>query len=203
MEALNARYFKPFEQRHNGPSQEEQDSMLSSIGVGSLDELIDKTVPANIRMQQGLSMGAGSSEAEFLRSLKEKASNNQVFKNYIGMGYYNTITPNVILRNIMENPGWYTQYTPYQAEIAQGRLEALLNYQTMVIDLAGMELANASLLDEGTAAAEAMNMFRAADKKGVAHRFFVDQHTFPQTLDVLITRAEPVGIEIVTGDFAT
>ena len=142
MEALNARYFKPFEQRHNGPSQEEQDAMLSSIGVGSLDELIDKTVPANIRMQQGLSMGAGSSEAEFLRSLKEKASKNKVFKNYIGMGYYNTITPNVILRNIMENPGWYTQYTPYQAEIAQGRLEALLNFQTMVIDLTGRALAS-------------------------------------------------------------
>src|SRR6056300_294357 len=202
MEALNARYFKPFEQRHNGPSQEEQDSMLSSIGVGSLDELIDKTVPANIRMQQGLSMGAGSSEAEFLRSLKEKASNNQVFKNYIGMGYYNTITPNVILRNIMENPGWYTQYTPYQAEIAQGRLEALLNFQTMVIDLTGMEIANASLLDEGTAAAEAMAMFKGLlPRKSTAHKFFVDKETFPQTLDILFTRAEPIGVEVVVGDF--
>ncbi len=202
MEALNSRYFKPFEQRHNGPSQEEQDSMLSSIGVGSLDELIDKTVPANIRMKQGLSMGAGSSEAEFLRSLKEKASNNQVFKNYIGMGYYNTITPNVILRNIMENPGWYTQYTPYQAEIAQGRLEALLNFQTMVIDLTGMEIANASLLDEGTAAAEAMAMFKGLlPRKSTAHKFFVDKETFPQTLDILFTRAEPIGVEVVVGDF--
>ncbi len=202
MKALNARYFKPFEQRHNGPSQEEQDSMLSYIGVDSLDELIDKTVPFNIRMQEGLSIGVGSSEAEFLRSLKEKASKNHVFKNYIGMGYYNTITPNVILRNIMENPGWYTQYTPYQAEIAQGRLEALLNFQTMVIDLTGMEIANASLLDEGTAAAEAMAMFKGLlPRKSTAHKFFVDKETFPQTLDILFTRAEPIGVEVVVGDF--
>src|SRR6056300_1272501 len=203
MEALNARYFKPFEQRHNGPSQEEQDSMLSSIGVGSLDELIDKTVPANIRMQQGLSMGAGSSEAEFLRSLKEKATNNQVFKNYIGMGYYNTITPNVILRSIMENPGWYTQYTPYQAEIAQGRLEALINFQTVVIDLTGMEIANASLLDEGTAAAEAMAMLAGLRKgaKKSANKIFVDRTVFEHTIEVLKTRANPIGIEIVIGDF--
>src|SRR6056300_371337 len=200
MEALNARYFKPFEQRHNGPSQEEQDSMLSSIGVGSLDELIDKTVPANIRMQQGLSMGAGSSEAEFLRSLKEKASNNQVFKNYIGMGYYNTITPNVILRNIMENPGWYTQYTPYQAEIAQGRLEALLNFQTMVMDLTGMDIANASLLDEATSAAEAMAMLHSSKPKTSGDKFLVSEKSFPQNIEVMRTRAEPLGIEIVVAD---
>lgn len=177
--------------------------MLETVGVSSLDELISKTIPANIRLPKELNIGEALTESEFLAMLKGKAAKNKLFKHHIGMGYYDTLTPGVILRNIMENPGWYTAYTPYQAEIAQGRLEALLNYQTMVIDLSGMEIANASLLDEGTAAAEAMNMFRAADKKGVAHRFFVDQHTFPQTLDVLITRAEPVGVEIVTGDFAT
>jgi glycine dehydrogenase len=199
----SARYSKPFAERHNGSHGEDLQAMLETVGVSSLDELISKTIPANIRLPKALNIGEALTESEFLSMLKEKAAKNKLFKHHIGMGYYDTLTPGVILRNIMENPGWYTAYTPYQAEIAQGRLEALLNYQTMVIDLTGMEIANASLLDEGTAAAEAMNMFRAADKKGVAHRFFVDQHTFPQTLDVLITRAEPVGVEIVTGDFAT
>jgi len=199
----SARYSKPFAERHNGSHGEDLQAMLETVGVSSLDELISKTIPANIRLPKELNIGEALTESEFLAMLKGKAAKNKLFKHHIGMGYYDTLTPGVILRNIMENPGWYTAYTPYQAEIAQGRLEALLNYQTMVIDLSGMEIANASLLDEGTAAAEAMNMFRAADKKGVAHRFFVDQHTFPQTLDVLITRAEPVGIEIVTGDFAT
>lgn len=199
----SARYSKPFAERHNGSHGEDLQAMLETVGVSSLDELISKTIPANIRLPKELSIGEALTENEFLAMLKAKAAKNKLFKHHIGMGYYDTLTPGVILRNIMENPGWYTAYTPYQAEIAQGRLEALLNYQTMVIDLSGMEIANASLLDEGTAAAEAMNMFRAADKKGVAHRFFVDQHTFPQTLDVLITRAEPVGVEIVTGDFAT
>ncbi|MFM1899366.1 MAG: hypothetical protein RL577_1606 [Bacteroidota bacterium] len=199
----SARYSKPFVERHNGSHGEDLQAMLETVGVSSLDELISKTIPANIRLPKELSIGEALTESEFLAMLKGKAAKNKLFKHHIGMGYYDTLTPGVILRNIMENPGWYTAYTPYQAEIAQGRLEALLNYQTMVIDLSGMEIANASLLDEGTAAAEAMNMFRAADKKGVAHRFFVDQHTFPQTLDVLITRAEPVGVEIVTGDFAT
>ncbi|MDA0686040.1 MAG: aminomethyl-transferring glycine dehydrogenase [Bacteroidetes bacterium] len=199
----SARYSKPFAERHNGSHGEDLQAMLETVGVSSLDELISKTIPANIRLPKELNIGEALTESEFLAMLKGKAAKNKLFKHHIGMGYYDTLTPGVILRNIMENPGWYTAYTPYQAEIAQGRLEALLNYQTMVIDLSGMEIANASLLDEGTAAAEAMNMFRAADKKGVAHRFFVDQHTFPQTLDVLITRAEPVGVEIVTGDFAT
>ena len=202
MNQFDARYFKPFEERHNGPSLEEQKEMLQVIGVSSLDELIDQTVPPNIRMQDGLRSGEPMSEAQFLSKLKETAAKNQIFKQYIGMGYYNTITPNVILRNIMENPGWYTQYTPYQAEIAQGRLEALLNFQTMVLDLTGMEIANASLLDEGTAAAEAMGMFKGLlPRKSEAFKFFVDQEVFPQTLDVLITRAEPIGVEIVIGDY--
>ena len=202
MNQFDARYFKPFEERHNGPSPEEQKEMLQVIGVSSLDELIDQTVPPNIRMQDGLRSGEPMSEAQFLSKLKETAAKNQIFKQYIGMGYYNTITPNVILRNIMENPGWYTQYTPYQAEIAQGRLEALLNFQTMVLDLTGMEIANASLLDEGTAAAEAMGMFKGLlPRKSEAFKFFVDQEVFPQTLDVLITRAEPIGVEIVIGDY--
>ncbi len=204
MNSFNAHYFKPFEERHNGPSYEEQLDMLKLIGVNSLEELIDQTVPPNIRMKKPLQTGEPMSEAQFLEKLKLTAAKNKTFKQYIGMGYYNTITPNVILRNIMENPGWYTQYTPYQAEIAQGRLEALLNFQTMVIDLTGMEIANASLLDEGTAAAEAMGMFKGLlPRKSEANKFFVDQEVFPQTLDLLYTRAEPIGVEIVVGDFRT
>ena len=184
--------------------KEDLAAMLSVIGVNSLDELIDKTVPSNIRLKQPLNTGAPMSEQEFLTELKGVASKNEIFTNYIGMGYYNTLTPTVVLRNIMENPGWYTAYTPYQAEIAQGRLEALLNFQTLVIELSGMEIANGSLLDEATAAAEAMNMFKGLlDRKRVANKYFVDQHTFPQTIDVLYTRAQPVGIEIVIGDFKT
>ncbi|MBL7900870.1 MAG: aminomethyl-transferring glycine dehydrogenase [Bacteroidia bacterium] len=200
---LNARYTEKFEDRHNGPRNHDLPAMLSAIGVNSLDDLIDRTIPASIRLPQSLNIGEGLSEQEFLAMLKNKASRNKVFRNYIGMGYYGTFVPGVILRNIMENPGWYTQYTPYQAEISQGRLEALLNYQTMIIDLTGMELANASLLDEGTAAAEAMHMFHGVHRKTEANRFFVDNNTFPQTIDVLITRAEPVGIELVFGDYAT
>ncbi len=204
MNEFNARYSTPFEQRHNGPSNDDVRQMLEVIGVSSLDELIDKTVPSNIRMKDGLSLGAPQTEAEFLSQLRTVASKNKVFKNYIGMGYYNTHTPGVILRNIMENPGWYTQYTPYQAEIAQGRLEALLNFQTMVIELTGMEIANASLLDEATSAAECMTMFKGLlDKKSTATKFFVDKETFAQTLDVIITRAEPMEIEVVVGDFKT
>jgi glycine dehydrogenase len=202
MNSFNAHYFKPFEERHNGPSTEEQLAMLQRIGVNSLDELIDQTVPANIRMKTALQTGEPMSEAQFLNRLKDIAAKNKTYKQFIGMGYYNTITPNVILRNIMENPGWYTQYTPYQAEIAQGRLEALLNFQTMIIDLTGMEIANASLLDEGTAAAEAMAMFKGLlPRKSEAYKFFVDQEVFPQTLDLLFTRAEPMGIEIVVGNY--
>ena len=202
MNQFDARYTRPFAERHIGPRQEDVAAMLSVIGVNSLEELIDKVVPSDIRLKQPLQTGAPMSESEFLAELKEIASKNEIFTHYIGMGYYNTITPGVILRNIMENPGWYTAYTPYQAEIAQGRLEALLNYQTMVIDLTGMELANASLLDEATAAAEAMSMFKGLlDRKSVANKFFVDQYTLPQTLDVVYTRAEPLGIEVVVGDY--
>jgi len=191
-----------FEDRHNGPQSGEIEEMLKVIGVGSVDELIDQTVPAGIRMQKPLNLPAARSEFQFLNDLKKTASQNKQFKSYIGMGYYGTIVPGVIQRNILENPGWYTAYTPYQAEIAQGRLEALINFQTMVMDLTGMAIANASLLDEATAAAEAMTMFaglRKKDKKK-ANKFFVDENTFPQTIDLLKTRAIPVGIELEIGD---
>ncbi len=191
-----------FEDRHNGPNPGEIEEMLKVIGVSSVDELIDQTVPAGIRMEKPLNLPAARSEFQFLNDLKKTASQNKIFKSYIGMGYYGTIVPGVIQRNILENPGWYTAYTPYQAEIAQGRLEALINFQTMVMDLTAMPIANASLLDEGTAAAEAMTMFaglRKKDKKK-ANKFFVDENTFPQTLDLLRTRAIPVGIELEIGD---
>lgn len=193
-----------FVNRHNGPvAQDDVKKMLQTIGVASVDELIDKTVPPAIRMKSPLQVTGGTSEQELLKQLKKVASKNKIYKSYIGMGYYNCYTPGVILRNIMENPGWYTQYTPYQAEISQGRLEALLNYQTMIIDLTGLPIANASLLDEGTAAAEAMAMFRSLHKHDHATKFFVDNSTFPQTIDVLVTRAEPMGIELVMGDYKT
>lgn len=147
-----------FLQRHIGPNEKQTNEMLAAIGINSVDELISKTIPQSIRLKQPLHTGVGMSEYEYLTALKSIASQNKIYKNYIGQGYYNTITPSVILRNIFENPGWYTQYTPYQAEIAQGRLESLLNYQTMVSDLTGLPIANASLLDEGTAAAEGMAM---------------------------------------------
>lgn len=201
MSTYSALYSEKFENRHNGPSPSEVADMLKVIGVSSLDELINKTVPSGIRLQKPLNISEAVSEPEFLANLKATASKNKIYKNYIGMGYYGTHTPGVILRNIMENPGWYTQYTPYQAEISQGRLEALLNYQTMVIDLTGLEIANASLLDEGTAAAEAMNMFHSAAPKERGLKFFVDENIFPQTKDILITRAEPVGVELVFGSF--
>lgn len=193
-----------FMNRHNCVvAQEDLDRMLKVIGAASVDELIDKTVPAGIRMKNGLKIADAVTEQQLLKNLKKTAAKNKVFKSYIGMGYYNCYTPGVILRNIMENPGWYTQYTPYQAEISQGRLEALLNYQTMVIDLTGLPIANASLLDEGTAAAEAMAMFRSVHKHEHAVKFFVDKSTYPQTLDILKTRSEPMGIELVIGDYKT
>ncbi|MCC6817768.1 MAG: aminomethyl-transferring glycine dehydrogenase [Bacteroidia bacterium] len=199
---LNTGQTDHFVNRHNGPvAQEDVNKMLQVIGVASVDELIDKTVPAAIRMQGPLKISGGTSEQQLLKDLKKVAAKNKLYKSYIGMGYYNCYTPGVILRNIMENPGWYTQYTPYQAEIAQGRLEALLNYQTMIIDLTGLPIANASLLDEGTAAAEAMAMFRSLHKHDHAIKFFVDSNTFPQTIDILVTRAEPMGIELVIGDY--
>lgn len=199
--------FDRFVNRHIGPDQDELHAMLQTIGVDSLAQLIDETVPDNIRMQRELNIPTAQSEFEYLRELKEVASMNKVYKSYLGMGYYGTITPSVILRNIFHNPGWYTQYTPYQAEIAQGRLEALLNFQTMVSDLTALPIANASLLDEGTAAAEAMAMFYAQKNKrnkGEAiNEFFVSDKVFDQTIDILVTRAKPLGIEVLVGDWKT
>lgn len=193
-----------FVNRHNGAvAKEDIDAMLKVIGVQSVDELIDNTVPPGIRMQGDMDIKPAVSEQQLLKNLKAVAGKNKIFKSYIGTGYYNCYTPGVILRNIMENPGWYTQYTPYQAEIAQGRLEALLNFQTMIIDLTGLPIANASLLDEGTAAAEAMTMFRTVHKHEHATKFFVDNSSYPQTVDILKTRATPIGIELVFGDFKT
>ncbi|HET7115911.1 MAG TPA: aminomethyl-transferring glycine dehydrogenase [Hanamia sp.] len=196
-----------FAQRHIGPDENETKEMLATIGVGSLEELIDKTVPKGIRLNESLNIPEPMSESEYLTELKTIANKNKVFKSYIGHGYYDTIVPSVILRNLFENPGWYTQYTPYQAEIAQGRLESLLNFQTMVSDLTALPIANASLLDEGTAAAEAMAMLFNHKNKDHDHisagKFFIDEKIFPQTKDILITRAKPVGIEPVFGDFKT
>lgn len=192
--------------RHIGPNEAETRAMLGKIGIGSLDELIDRTVPSAIRMKKDLDIPEAVSEFTYLSQLKDISLKNKVFKSYIGQGYYDTITPSVILRNVFENPGWYTQYTPYQAEISQGRLESLLNFQTMVSDLTDLPIANASLLDEATAAAEAMTMFFNALNKDHDHitrgKFFVDQNVFPQTKDVVITRATPLQIEVVFGDFA-
>ncbi|MBK7289046.1 MAG: aminomethyl-transferring glycine dehydrogenase [Chitinophagaceae bacterium] len=192
--------------RHIGPNEADTKEMLKKIGAGSLDELINNTVPPAIRMKDSLNIPAAMSEHEYLKHIKEVSLKNKVFTNYIGQGYYDTITPSVILRNVFENPGWYTQYTPYQAEISQGRLESLLNFQTMVSDLTALPIANASLLDEATAAAEAMAMFfNSLNKQDHIERakFFVDAEIFPQTKDVLRTRAIPVGIEIVEGDYKT
>ncbi|TXE06638.1 aminomethyl-transferring glycine dehydrogenase [Algoriphagus aquimarinus] len=190
-----------FESRHNGPTDAEISAMLEKIGASSLEELINQTVPKSIQLDRPLDLPAAKLESEFLKDFKKLASKNKVFKSFIGLGYYDTLVPGVILRNVLENPGWYTAYTPYQAEIAQGRLEALINFQTVIMELTGMELANASLLDEGTAAAEAMNMLFAVKprEKKNATKFFVDEKVFPQTKAVLETRAEPVGIELVFG----
>ncbi|SDM11319.1 glycine dehydrogenase [Catalinimonas alkaloidigena] len=199
---LDIRHREPFVNRHIGPDAAQQEEMLAAIGASSLDELIRQTVPNDIRLEQPLRLPAPLTEWEFLRMFRQLAQKNKVFKSYIGAGYYDTIVPGVILRNILENPGWYTAYTPYQAEIAQGRLEMLLNFQTVVTDLTGMEIANASLLDEGTAAAEAMSMFYALRKpaKKDAHVFFVSDKCHPQTIEVLQTRATPLGIELRVGD---
>ncbi len=193
--------------RHIGPSEQETKQMLKTIGEPSLSSLVDKTVPPAIRMSQSLNIPPSMSEHEYLKHIKELSLKNKLFKNYIGQGYYDNIVPSVILRNVFENPGWYTQYTPYQAEISQGRLESLLNFQTMVSDLTGLPIANASLLDEATAAAEAMTMFFNTLNRDHEHivrpKFFVDNEIFPQTKDVLVTRAVPVGIEIVFGNYKT
>ena len=190
-----------FAKRHIGVGQTEIDEMLSVLGLSSLNELIDKTVPPAIKLNRDLNLPSALTEAEALAKLKAIASKNRVCRSFIGMGYYNCFTPPVILRNILENPGWYTAYTPYQAEIAQGRLEALLNYQTMVIELTGLEIANSSLLDEGTAAAEAMSMSYGVCKNK-ANAFFVDKGCHPQTIEVIKTRANPLGIELIVGNFA-
>ncbi|MBK7869533.1 MAG: aminomethyl-transferring glycine dehydrogenase [Saprospiraceae bacterium] len=199
--------FDQFSKRHIGANEGELQEMLQTIGVASLDQLVDETVPTNIRMQGELDLPDALTEYDYLREIRQIGTLNKVYKPFIGLGYNGTVTPSVILRNIFQNPGWYTQYTPYQAEIAQGRLEALLNFQTMVSDLTGLPIANASLLDEGTAAAEAMHMFygikNAKIKKAEdeADEFFVDENVFPQTLDVLKTRAKFGGIKIILGNW--
>ena len=193
-----------FAHRHIGPNPTELNIILKTIGVESVEELLNQTIPDNIRLKKDLNIPEGISEMEFLKEIKKLSSLNKNFKTYIGLGYHDTFTPSVIQRNILENPGWYTAYTPYQAEIAQGRLEALLNFQTMICDLTKMELANASLLDEGTAAAEAMIMIfnnrSKQQKSSNENRFYVDSNILPQTLSVLKTRANPLDIEIISGD---
>jgi glycine dehydrogenase len=191
-----------FADRHIGPRSGDVAEMLKTLGYSSMDSFIETIVPARIRMRRPFSLGPGRSEYETLGELRELASRNQIFSSYLGMGYSGTITPPVIQRNILENPGWYTQYTPYQAEIAQGRLEALLNFQTMVIDLTGLPVANASLLDEATAAAEAMHVCHAAKGREDDRAFFVSEQCHPQTIAVVRTRAEPLGIKVIVGDHA-
>ena len=192
-----------FLNRHLGPNESEIAQMTQAIGVENLEQLIAETIPADIRLKAPLNLPEGISEYAFQKKIQKLAKKNKLYANYIGMGYHPAIVPAVIQRNILENPGWYTAYTPYQAEIAQGRLEALFNYQTVVSDLTGMELANASLLDESTAAAEAMTLLFAVrtrdQKKNNVQRFFVDQNTLPQTIALLQTRAQPIGIELVIG----
>lgn len=196
-----------FALRHIGPREDDQNLMLKTIGVDSLDQLISETIPNDIRLKNGLNLDAPMTEYEYLLHIHELSKKNKAYKTYIGLGYHPTIMPAVIQRNILENPGWYTAYTPYQAEIAQGRLEALLNFQTMVIDLTGMEIANASLLDESTAAAEAMSLLFAVrerdQKKAGVNKFFVSENILPQTLSLLQTRATPIGIELVIGNEAS
>ncbi|EHH1024916.1 aminomethyl-transferring glycine dehydrogenase [Vibrio parahaemolyticus] len=184
--------------RHNGPKLSDQQKMLEAINAVSLDALISETVPANIRLEQPMTLAEAKSEADMLAAMKQFAKQNQVKRTFIGQGYYNTFTPNVILRNVLENPGWYTAYTPYQPEISQGRLESLLNFQQMVIDLTGMEIANASLLDEATAAAEAMTLCKRAGKSK-SNVFFVADDVHPQTIEVVKTRAKFIGFEVLVG----
>jgi len=196
-----------FALRHIGPRKEDLQKMLNLVGAKTMEELIDQTIPDDIRLEKKITLDKAMSEQQYLEHIGDLATKNQVFKTYIGLGYHQAITPPVIQRNILENPGWYTAYTPYQAEIAQGRLEALLNYQTMITDLTGMELANASLLDESTAAAEAMALLFAVrerqQKKDRVNKFFVSEDILPQTLSLLQTRATPIGIELVVGNHTT
>src|SRR6185437_8252687 len=200
-EELSASEAASFIPRHIGPSSADVEAMLELLGYDSLDALIDATVPAGIRLQRPLAIHAPMSEYEALATLRAVAKKNQICRSYLGLGYSDCITPPVIQRNVLENPGWYTAYTPYQAEIAQGRLEALLDFQTMVIDLTGLEIANASLLDEGTAAAEAMAMAHAARGNPNKETFFVAEDCHPQTIEVVKTRAHARGITVVVGDW--
>src|SRR6184192_1562697 len=192
-------YLNSFARRHIGPNQEEIDAMLGSVGLENLNALIEAAIPKNIRLNRQLDLPEAKSESEALTELRAIAKKNRVTRSFIGAGYYDCITPPVIQRNILENPGWYTSYTPYQAELAQGRLEALLNFQTMIVDLTKLDIANASLLDEATAAAEAMALCYAA----VPGRktFFVADNCHPQTIEVIHTRAKPLGIEVIVDDF--
>ena len=190
---------KEFIRRHIGPSSDEQKKMLAYLGYDSLDEFIKKIVPEKILEKNPLKINSPISEHDALQQIKQMANQNKVFKSFIGMGYYGTYTPNVILRNILENPGWYTSYTPYQPEVAQGRLEMLLNFQQMVMDLTGMDIANASLLDEGTAAAEAVALCQRLDKSKL-NKIFISKNCNPQTIDVVKTRAEPFNLEVIIGD---
>ena len=195
-------HHEEFRARHIGPSTDDQKAMLGQLGFDTLSDLIDAAVPPNIRSDTPLELPPGLTEAATTDALRALADRNSVVTSLIGMGYYDTITPPVIRRNVLENPAWYTAYTPYQPEISQGRLEALINFQTMVTDLCAMGMANASLLDEGTAAAEAMTLLRRLNRKAPDDRFIVDADTHPQTIDVVATRAEPLGIEVIVADLA-
>src|SRR5919202_3297901 len=186
--------------RHIGPTDDDAQAMLETLGFDSLDDLIDATVPEEIRLRRPLALGEGQSETAALRAFRKIASRNLVYRPFIGMGYNTCLVPPVIQRNVLENPGWYTAYTPYQAEISQGRLEALLNFQTMVADLTGLEIANASLLDEATAAAEAMSLSLAVRGPVRDPVFLLDEHCHPQTIAVVRTRAEARGVRVVVGD---
>ena len=198
---IDSQYKEKFESRHNAPSGKEIEEMLNVVKAGSIDQLISQTVPGNIRLKKPLNLPDARTEFEFLKEFKALASKNKINKSYIGMGYYPNYTPGVILRNILENPGWYTAYTPYQAEIAQGRLEALLNFQTMISDLTALDIANASLLDEATAAAEAMTLCHAV--VGGRDTFFVSEMCHPQTIEVVQTRARPLGIQVTVANHET
>ena len=190
---------KDFIKRHIGPSKKDEKDMLGQLGYQNINELISQTVPEKILFKGELNIGEPNSEYEALRILKGLSRKNQIYSNFIGMGYYGTYTPNVIIRNILENPGWYTSYTPYQPEVAQGRLEMLLNFQQMIIDFTGMDIANASLLDEGTAAAEAMGLSHRLNKKD-SDLVFISKDCHPQTIEVVKTRAEPLGLKVLIGD---
>ena len=190
---------KDFIRRHIGPSNNEQQKMLKELNFKSLDDLINSTVPDKIQFKGELNIGEPNSEYEALRKLKSISKKNQIYSNFIGMGYYGTYTPYVILRNILENPGWYTSYTPYQPEVAQGRLEMLLNFQQMIVDFTGMDIANASLLDEGTAAAEAMGLSHRLNKSE-SNLVFISENCHPQTIEVVQTRAEPMGLKVLVGN---